>query len=47
VCDILRDEGLKERVGYFCRRLSVADAIDEVQSGTGAGGPAAQIAPAK
>jgi len=29
VRDILRAEGLEERVGYFGRRISVADAIDE------------------
>ena len=27
--DILRAEGLEERIGYFGRRISVADAIDE------------------
>jgi SulP family sulfate permease len=27
--DILRAEGLEERLGYFGRRISVADAIDE------------------
>ena len=47
VRDILRAEGLEERVGYFGRRVSVADVIDELQGGTGAGAPAAQIAPAK
>ena len=47
VRDILRAEGLEERVGHFGRRISVADAIDELQGGTGAGVPAAQIAPAK
>jgi len=45
--DILRAEGLEERVGYFDRRGSVADVIDELQGGTEAGGPAAQITPAK
>jgi SulP family sulfate permease len=44
VRDILRAEGLEERVGYFGRRISVADVIDELQGGTGAGGPAAQTA---
>ena len=34
--DILRAEGLEERVGYFGRRVSVADAIDEFQN-AGAG----------
>jgi MFS superfamily sulfate permease-like transporter len=47
VRDILRAEGLEELVGYFGRRVSVADAIDELQGGTGAGAPAAQVAPAK
>jgi anti-anti-sigma regulatory factor len=32
VRDILRAEGLEERVGYFGRRISVADAIDEGQA---------------
>jgi ABC-type transporter Mla MlaB component len=31
VRDILRAEGLEERVGYFGRRVSVADVIDELQ----------------
>ena len=31
VRDILRAEGLEERVGYFDRRVSVADVIDEFQ----------------
>ena len=30
--DMLRAEGLEERVGYFGRRISVADAIDEFQA---------------
>jgi MFS superfamily sulfate permease-like transporter len=47
VRDILRAEGLEERVGYFGRRVSVADVVDELQGGTEAGAPAAQIAPAK
>jgi SulP family sulfate permease len=47
VRDILRAEGLEELVGYFDRKGSVADAIDELQGGTGAGAPAAQVAPAK
>ena len=44
-----RAEGLEERVGYFDRRVSMADVIDELQggTGTGAGSPAAQTAPAK
>jgi anti-anti-sigma regulatory factor len=29
VRDLLRAEGLEERVGYFGRRVSVADVIDE------------------
>ena len=37
VRDILRAEALEERVGYFGRRISVADAIDEFQGGTGTG----------
>jgi MFS superfamily sulfate permease-like transporter len=37
VRDILRAEGLEERVGHFGRRGSVADVIDELQGGTGAG----------
>ncbi|SEB19143.1 SulP family inorganic anion transporter [Variovorax sp. YR216] len=32
VRDILRAEGLEESVGYFGRRISVADAIDEFES---------------
>lgn len=32
VRDILRAEGLEERVGYFGRRISVADVIDEFQA---------------
>ena len=47
VRDILRAEGLEERVGYFGRRVSVADVIDELQGGTGAGAPAAHITQAK
>ena len=35
VRDILRAEGLEERVGYFGRRITVADAIDEFQGRTG------------
>jgi SulP family sulfate permease len=33
--DILRAEGLQETVGYFGRRISVADVIDEFQGKTG------------
>ena len=36
VRDILRAEGLEERIGYFGRRISVADVIDELQRGAGA-----------
>jgi len=46
VRDILRAEGLEERVGYFGRRVSVADVIDEFQGGAGAGAPAVPTAPA-
>jgi len=35
VRDILRAEGLEERVGYFGRRITVADAIDEFQGRKG------------
>jgi hypothetical protein len=28
---MLRAEGLEERVGYFGRRITVADAVDEFQ----------------
>jgi MFS superfamily sulfate permease-like transporter len=35
VRDILRTESLEERVGYFGRRITVADAIDELQGRTG------------
>lgn len=38
--DILHAEGLEERVGYFGRRVSVADAIDEFQNAGAAAGPA-------
>jgi len=38
--DILRAEGLEERVGYFGRRITVADAIDEF-NGVAAAPPAA------
>jgi len=33
VRDILRAEGLEESVGYFGRRITVADAIDEFDGG--------------
>lgn len=38
VRDILRAEGLEERIGYFGRRISVADVIDEFQGKAGTGG---------
>jgi SulP family sulfate permease len=38
VRDMLRAEGLEETIGYFGRRTSVADAIDEFQGGTAAPG---------
>jgi MFS superfamily sulfate permease-like transporter len=37
VRDILRAEGLEEQVGYFGRRVSVADVIDEWSGVAGAG----------
>jgi sulfate permease, SulP family len=46
VRDILRAEGLEERVGYVGRRIMVADAIDEFQGGAETGAPNAPIAPA-
>ena len=43
VRDILRAEGLEERIGYFGRRTSVADVIDEFSGGAGVTeGPAEQ-----
>lgn len=45
VRDILRAEGLEERVGYFGRGSTVADAIDEFQGHPGAWSQAAQIPP--
>lgn len=42
--DILRGEGLEERVGYFGRRITVADAIDEF-NGTAVVDAAASPAP--
>jgi len=36
VRDILRAEGMEERVGYFGRRISVAEVIDEFQGSPGA-----------
>ncbi len=44
--DILRAEGLEERVGYFGRRISVADAIDEFHGVTVAAAQAVPAAPA-
>ena len=44
--DILRAEGLEERIGYFGRRISVADAIDEFQGLAPAVAPAVPAAPA-
>jgi high affinity sulfate transporter 1 len=46
VRDILRAEGLEERVGYFGHGVTVADAIDDFQGYPGAGSQAAQIPPA-
>jgi sulfate permease, SulP family len=46
VRDILRAEGLEESVGYFGRRISVADVIDEFEGRTTAATPAAKVAPA-
>ena len=40
VRDILRAEGLEERVGHFGRRISVADAIDDLEDGKDIGVPA-------
>lgn len=40
VRDMLRAEGLEDRLGYFGRRVSVADAIDEFQRHAETGGPA-------
>ncbi len=41
VRDLLRAEGLEESIGYFGRRISVADVIDEFQGGNGTAAPAA------
>jgi sulfate permease, SulP family len=46
VRDILRAEGLAERVGTFGRTVSLADVIDESQGSTPAGQPPALNAPA-
>ncbi|MGE8365615.1 SulP family inorganic anion transporter [Cupriavidus sp.] len=40
VRDMLRAEGLEDRLGYFGRRVSVADAIDEFQRDAETGSPA-------
>jgi len=45
VRDILRAEGLEESVGYFGRRIRVADVIDEFLGGTGTAASAEQSAP--
>ena len=42
--DILRAEGLEERVGYFGRRITVADAIDEFQGVAASDAPATPVA---
>lgn len=34
VRDILRAEGLEERIGYFGRRITVADVVNEFQGRT-------------
>ena len=34
--DLLRAEGLEEQVGYFGRRISVADVVDEFEGAGGA-----------
>jgi high affinity sulfate transporter 1 len=44
--DILRAEGLEERIGYFGRRVTAADAIDEFHGGTDAVAGAVAAAPA-
>lgn len=40
VRDILRAEGLEDRIGHLGRRVSVADAIDDFQDGMEMGAPA-------
>ncbi len=45
VRDILRAEGLEESIGYFGRRITVADVIDEFQDGTGTGPTASLTVP--
>jgi len=46
VRDILRAEGLEESVGYFGRRVSVADVVDEFEGRTAAGATGSHVAPA-
>jgi MFS superfamily sulfate permease-like transporter len=46
VRDLLRAEGLEERLGYFGRRISVADAIDEFNGTNPVAPPALSSAPA-
>jgi len=46
VRDILRAEGLEERVGYFGRRILIADVIDEFRASAGAGGAPLPVPPA-
>ncbi|WP_011297383.1 SulP family inorganic anion transporter [Cupriavidus necator] len=43
VRDMLRAEGLEERVGYFGRRISVADVIEEFRTSTAQETPIASI----
>ena len=45
VRDMLRAEGLEEHVGYFGRRISVADVIDEFQGRTRTGAASGLTAP--
>jgi hypothetical protein len=40
VRDILRAEGLEERVGPISHVVAMADVIDEFQAATGSGSPA-------
>ncbi|MDN8615156.1 SulP family inorganic anion transporter [Variovorax ginsengisoli] len=46
VRDLLRAEGLEERLGYFGRRTSVADAIDEFDGTSPVDPPTGRLAPA-
>ena len=43
VRDMLRAEGLEERIGYFGRRITVADVIDEFQTGKESGDGASPL----